>query len=387
MTDSPRQSVALILLFVVMWLLLAAATAMIVVPLKGNLFDFYPRWYGARQMLQGENPYSMDINQRILEQMDYDQFIPYKHNFLYPATITWILLPFWLVPFPVAISLWNGLQLLLLITLPLLVFMALDWHIRLPALALVVVSTIIYRHSMNGYLLGQFITFILGCIVVAWWQIGQNRPWAAALALIGATIRPEGALIAAAVLLDLVLTRRYKIVAIWTGIMGGLFALTVLQIGFWIPDFLDAVRGYRQCCTYLNPTGTIGVAALSKGVVVMTIVWGVWMLWQMRPLPDTMRLAWSLSVVILVYQLVLDQSKNYTLIYMLFPIWLIVWAGRDLWWNLPVMLLMLFSPWLYYYSISRMQGTFLSEELVNPLLVSGLLTYHWMRWKKHNTSE
>jgi hypothetical protein len=343
-----RKNIVLVLIPILLVIMLAVATHEIWVVRKNNVFDFFPRWYGAREMLQGHNPYSVEINKRILDEMGYAVYEPYRHNFLYPATITYILLPFWLIPFPVSISIWSGISLLLFLALPLYVFFVLDWQLKPWLLAVIIFfSAFVFRHAIDTYLIGQFIIFILGCLLLAWLAIHEDRPWLAALALVGATIRPDGVILAGAMLFDLILKRRFNTVIIWTGIMASLGVLSLLQAGYWIPDMMKNVRGYRECCLYAEPSKLIGGETFSSLFIVVVLLWAGWLLWHLRPLPDKTRIPWSLSVVIIAYLLVLPQSKDYTLVYGLLPAWIIIWSSQGRWWSTLLVLAILCSPWIY----------------------------------------
>jgi len=365
-------------LLIVLWALLALVTS--TMWRNPQALDFYPRWHGAREMLHNHNPYTLDINRTILAEMGYTEFIPYKHNFGYPATITWSLLPFWLLPYKLSVSMWGGLQLLLAFALPLAVFRLLEWDIPPRRFVMIMLaSTFLYRHTFSVYLLAQFIIFILACLIAAWWLVVINRRWLAAWALVSAPIRPDGIVLAAALLFDLLLKRRFRLLILWGALMGALFALSVAWIGFWVPDFLDAMRGYRENLVSYYPPDVLGVDLLVPPFLIGVLVWGAWLLWQMRPLPDRLRIPWSLSVAILVYLLTLPQSKDYTLVYALLPAWMVLWAGRDQVWPGRFVLLIFLTTWLYPLMGQIHRPLYRLDQLLTPVLLGILLTYQWRR--------
>ena len=100
-----------------LWLVLSLGSYFLVVAPRGQRLDLFPRWVGARAVLRGETPYSDEITWQIQEGMFGRRLEPGEdqQRFAYLATITWPLLPFWLLPFPWAASLWCGLQPLLLL--------------------------------------------------------------------------------------------------------------------------------------------------------------------------------------------------------------------------------------------------------------------------------
>ncbi len=379
MHNAVRQKVLLGSLVLILWLAFSITAYLWLVPIQTN-FDFYPRWAGANVMLRGENPYALVFDDAYCASHKLPPFV--SEHFLYLATITWILLPLWLLPIKIAVSIWCGLQLLIFMVAPSLMFARLGWRAKPLLLALVVMASAVGNyHSVNVYVLGQFVPFVLACLLLAWWLLLENRSWLAALALLGATIRPEGALLVAVILLDLLLKRRYKVVAIWAGLIGTVFLLTVLQIGFWIPDFFNGVEFYKERGISSYPTRVFG-EGISNFIIAAVVVWGLSLLLQMRSLPDETRLLWSMSVLILVTLMVLPQTHDYTLVYTLLPIWFMLWVGRNTMWNAPLLLCILATSWLVI--AADQPHLFELQQLLNPLALGSLLTYHWYRWKNYS---
>lgn len=366
-------AIALVLL---LWLLLAVFTYSWLVPRQIN-FDFYSNWVGAHEMLRGENPYAHPFTDEYLAAQGYPNLV--HRTFKYPATITWILLPFWIIPAEISVSLWSSLQTLLVMLLPLLVFSLLKWRVRpLTLVVILLASTIGNYHTVNVYAIGQFTIFILACVIVAWWQALENRPWLVALAILGATIRPDGAFIAGAMLLDLLLTRRYKPLIIWTALMGTVVLVTLLQVGFWIPKVVQAAGRYHYVARgSTHPPEALGLSWLAPVIAAGAIMWGLVMFWQMRELPDRTRLPWRLSVAMLAFLVILPQTHDYTLVYAFLPIWFLMWVGRHSVWTIPVLVLVLFASWVVYAigdpTLSKLQ------QLLSPVFLGGLLTYYWQR--------
>lgn len=339
-------------------------------------FDFYPRWVGVHEMFRGQNPYDLLLTPEYLTQNGYPVFV--SQRFLYFATIAWILLPFWLLPMKLAVSLWSALQLILILLLPLRFFTLLGWKVKpLSLVAILLVSTIGNIHSMNMFVLGQFVAFILACLVIAWWQIVDDNPLLAALALVGATIRPEGCVLVAVVLLDQLLHLEFKVVAIWLAVMAVIFGLTVLQIGFWVPDFLAGVFFYEGEGISNYPPNWLGTKVLTWLFVAAILGWGIYMLAQVRQLPDRIRLPWLLSISILVVLLVLPQTHDYTLLYALFPIWFVIWLGQHNRLVLPLCLLLILFSWVVRQVDS--ESLYLAQQFWVPLCLVAALTFYRLR--------
>jgi hypothetical protein len=202
-----------------------------------------------------------------------------------------------------------------------------------------------------------------------------------ALALVGATVRPEGIILVSAFLFDLVLKRHYKTVLIWGTIMGSLFLLSVLQIGFWIPDMLENIPKYRECCLPTDPPDVVGYSSwIGHLIRVGVAAWAGWMLWMLRPLPDLTRIPWSLSVVVIAYLLIFTQTKNYTLAYALLPIWVLLRFTHS--WQRGLVMMFFFLPWLYLILDQPDGAAMPYEQLFTPLMLGGLLTYVWYQQKE-----
>lgn len=377
----------LILFFIAgLWIVLAIVTQLWLVPKKGipQNYDLFPLWHGSRAFLQGEDPYSDAFTRELLQGPDYSGSDLYRmHRFYYPATISLILLPLWLTPISVTIVIWCGLQLLLAMTLPLLVFRLLEWPV--PPLLLAVVSifsAVGWRHSANTYVLGQFTLYTLGCFVIAWWMAVQKRPVFVAIALVGATLRAEGIVLVTLAVFYFLLIRHFRIVGIWTGIMAVTFGLSLIPGGMWIGRFFDGIEKYQVYQPTTLPAAITGIDVLTYLIVMGVLAWGAYMVWEIRSLPERFRIPWMLAVAFLVALIVLRQSKDYTLVYALFPIWLIIWAGREQKWNMALMLLISISPWIYNAAGMNMGHGSPIEQFFTPLLLAGLLTYRWSRWKQ-----
>jgi hypothetical protein len=363
-----------------LWALLSVASYFLLAVPRQNRFDFYHCWVGTRAVLAGENPYTQEIVRRIHEGMFGEWFEgaeEIQQRFAYPAIITWLLLPFWLLPFPVAVSLWCGLQLLLLLVLPLFLLSLLKWRLRPIFLAVVLLfSVFFYRYPITSYVLGQFTVFALTCLVVAWWGVVRGHSTVAVLALLGAVVRPE---VASLPLLVLLLAawqmKRREIVLAWAGLVACLWLLTRVHVGPWVWDFMGGMGDYAGTSFLRWPpmmTGSGWVAAL---VVVGVLVWGVWMWIGIRHLPIEAQVPWGISIAILVALLLLPQTNAYTLVASLVPVWVILWAGRERWWSWLSVLAILVSPWVFFFAGDLLPTGL--EQLLIPVGLGVLLTLHW----------
>ena len=333
-------------------------------------FDFRPPWYGARAILHGTNPY----------------LLPQLGTFFYPATNTYTLLPFWLLPFNTALSLWCGLQLVFFSLLPLLMYRNHSWKPAPRHCALIIILSLAgFPYSLNVYTLGQFTGLGLASLILAWWGISKGNRLVTALSLVLATTRPEGAVIAAAVLAILLAKRQFAVLAIWLVVMTSVFLLSLLQIGWWVPDFLKRAQDYQVLGggTFWPPQ-LLGATVLELAFAAGMILWGGELFRRVWTWPDQdLQLLWGLSVIIVLALLLLPQTNDYTMVYLLLPIWLLLWQGRN---SVTTPVLFLWLPMMSYaakygYQSSGEAQIFLwLNEFTTPLVIAALLTYEWFRF-------
>ena len=374
--QKPWHALALLL---ALWAMSSAGAYLLLVRPRGELFDFYPRWYGARAMLHGINPYSAETTRGIQQSGLALKDWSLSSVFLYPATITYLLLPFWLLPFEISVSLWNGLQLLLVMAAPVLVFLQLGWRPKPLTLAGVTLfSSLIYRHSINVFVLGQFTVFVLAALIIACWGVQSRRDWLAAFALAAASIRPEGMLLVGAFALDLLLRRNFKVIGRFCAVMGVALALSFAQIGFWLPDFAAAVLEHADLGFSSLPLGLLGSDTVMLASIVILLFWALWMVRQMGRLGDQNRLPRGISVAILFVLIALPQTNSYTLVYALLPLWLIMREDEGQGWLSIGAYLLMFSPWLFLLGKERWGLPSTLEQLLLPIMVGGLFTGAWL---------
>jgi len=308
-----------------------------------------------------------------------------QQRFAYSATITWPLLPLWILPFTWAVSLWSGLQLLLLLILPIWVASILGWQLRAPELILLLVfSIILFRYPINSYLIGQFIPFCLGCLVAGWWGIARGHWIAASLALVLAMVRPEVVMVPLIAMLAVVWEKGdRRIIFAWLAAMLGLWLLTLARIGPWVADYIRGILAYQAYSTPIWPPGLLNQSWLAWLLAIVVLAWSVWMWRELRSLGTAERLGWLISVAVLASLILLPQTGNYTLILALLPAWVILWASRHrvAYW-LPV-LAILASPWVFLFA----DGIPITlEHLLIPASLAILLALQWQQRKRITTN-
>lgn len=356
MTQSPPQhwKTALILagLFVAAVALMMIPSYRLLVEPRGNAFDLFWIWAGGQAILAGQNPYGPETT-RIIQQGVFKKIIPphqYQHGFPHPAHIAFIMLPFVVMPFSWSVLVWISLQIPLFMVTLLLGFRALNWNIR-PAMlfSLTLVALLGFRYPVNVYVLGQLIFFVLFCMILAVWLFQQKRPRWAAVALAGATIRPDLSLLA--IVLAFILTRRsaFRYQFIITLLAAGvvLTLIPALLIGpLWPVTWIRAIFSYGN-----NPFATWPPELLPLPVAIVLIL--ALIIWTGRYIilgwrqATPYRRSLMVSAATLLGLVILPQTGSYTLTFALVPAFVLLRYAPTRWLQI-VIAASLLTPWLYF---------------------------------------
>lgn len=368
-----RLLLAILLLFVVVGGT-ALANTFILQNMPWN--DVIPRYEGCRAFLAGESPYTEEVTARI--QTHLLEYTGDEQRFAYPAHLCLVLLPFWVLPYELAASLWFFCLFAFMMTLPLLVF---HYTMNAPLAplqfgALALVTLLGYRYSMMTLVLGQYSGLVLMGLVGATWGLTRGRTVPLWLGLTAMTIRPEGMIIAAILAGGAFLRGQRRAMLIWAGIMAALWLGTHLFIGAWEGQFLAgmvAYAGYNPSAQWLPLlAGRAGAVVIALGVV----VWAVVMLRALWGQPTGAFWMGGSVIVAVTGQILIPQTNPYTLIYLLPGFYYVLQLFRTRRWTwLPLMALMVL-PWWFF-----AQGRALAhlDQLFFPLALAAL-TLAARRW-------
>ena len=380
----PDLSKAILFLFA-LWLLLSIASYQLVVKNRNNRFDFYPRWIGSRSLLQGESPYSHQITRKIQDGM-FDRELSANEDqqkFAYMAIIAFQLLPFWLLPFPLAVSIWMGLQLVLLLCLPIGVWQLIGWKPGLFAFTLLIFfSIVIFRYPINSYLIGQFIPFCLASLVFAWWGISYRRYGLASLGLLLSLVRPEVVFIPVSFMLIMSwnVCRMRVIKNLFIGLFA-LWSLTWALIGSWEIDYLQGLISYSGYSSPVWPPALTNQPVFSVVLILSAAVWASWMTLNVAKYPFKEKMGWLLCISITFSLLTLPQTGNYTLILGLLVVWFIVGLPGQRTFFIFLVSIILSLPWVFHLLPQPMVDL---EHLVIPLSFAFAITLKFQFHKISN---
>jgi len=332
-----------------------------IVPPRGNRFDFYPRWRGGQALWNGISPYSASTTDAIQEGMFGGVLPPNvdQQRMVYPAYVGLILAPLLLLPPSTAIAIWLTIQLIAVLATPILWLQILDWKPPPWVLGLLIVGLVlVFRYPINLYIVGQFTGTILFGFSLAVWLLQRKRDLAAGILLALTAIPPTIAIPLALVLVgSFVLIGRPRALIGFVVTLAILTAITFVQIGWWIPDFLTQLGAYSSYALPIWPPGLLEAPILRFGLILAV---GLTLLAALIRFRQTRALENFAISAILACLLLLPQTGNYYLILLIPPL-LVIFRRGGLIFRLAVALAVI-SPWFL-----RVLPNTSSEALLLPL--------------------
>lgn len=155
-------------------LVVAYAASILIIPLKGLTFDFYPHYVGGQAVWRGENPYDRHITEQIQLGMFGHLLPPYadQQNMAYPAYASILLGPVLSLQVEATISLWLALQFCAILWTPVIWLSILDWRPSLSfTMVLILGLLFVFRYPMDLFVLGQFSGTVLLAYSASLWLL------------------------------------------------------------------------------------------------------------------------------------------------------------------------------------------------------------------------
>jgi glycosyl transferase family 87 len=316
--------------------------------------DLYPRWVGGLAVWRGESPYTQSVKVQSQELISGRPSRPDEnaHGFYYPAYIAVIILPLLTLPVEVAGVVWSAFLWALLLTV------AVWWSWRLVprpvpwVWGLLLISVLFYRPAFLSVIAGQYGLVVLVCGILAWLFITRGWDVLAGIALAFASVKPSLSVIALLVLVFWsVRWRRWKIVSAFGITMIIFLGITLLRIGWWIPDFIRQAMEYSQ--------DNRGVALVWSSEDILTFPGLIWLLSSFALTGFGLRQLWrdsqfpTISVMgtLCLNLLLVPHTLEYDLVVLLA---LFFWFGRV--WHMTrlgllVWLILIWVPWLSWEAV------------------------------------
>lgn len=272
---NPQSLLALLLVNVLLVGGLMAFSASTLVPARGLRFDFYPHWVGGRAVWSGQTPYTPEITRQIQMGMFGEALPPDadQQNLAYPAYTSIVLGPVIALPAPSAIALWMAIGLAGVIWTPIIWMAILNWRPKpLVLFALLLGLTFGFHYPMDMLVLAQFSGTVLLAISLGVWLLAQKRDIAAGVILVLAAVPPTvGGTLALGILAAFALRGRWRALVAFIVTLGALVLISILRIGWWIPDWLRVVSEYAA---YAPPAWPPNFLPLPLRVIFVALIIG-----------------------------------------------------------------------------------------------------------------
>ncbi|MEO8610485.1 MAG: glycosyltransferase family 87 protein [Chloroflexota bacterium] len=377
---------------------LAAFNASTLVPARGLRFDFYPHWVGGRAVWSGQTPYTHEITRQIQMGMFGEELPPDadQQNLAYPAYTSIIMGPVIAFPAPTAIALWMAIGLASVIWTPIVWMAILNWRpAPLVLFALLLGLTFGFHYPIDMLVLAQFSGTVLLATSLGVWLLTLKRDIAAGIIFVLATVPPTvGGTLALGILAAFALRGRWRGLAAFIVTLGLIVLVSILRIGWWIPDWLRVVREYAA---YAPPAWPPNFLPLPLRVLFVAAIIGfaLWTLFRFLRPSNTLPVASapqssvlisrpSIDLVIaaiLTALLLIPQTGYYYLVLLIPVIVACLERARGLprperRWVWLSCILAIASPWLYF-SLPNFNPD--TQSLILPLHVG--LTWMAINWR------
>ncbi len=185
---------------------------------------------------------------------------------IYPPPLAWLVVPFTLLPMPLAFACWTALLFGLVLLTCRLVALG---HTRLDRWTAVVAVLAVYP-VLFALLLGQVLIVELAAVAGAWWLITRGREIPAGLLLTALVFKPQMAILLPVVLLVI---GRWRAVAVWFAGSALIALIAVLTTGLsglhqYTLRLADAAAAAPQ---FLVPTQFTLAGLLGRGVLTIVV--------------------------------------------------------------------------------------------------------------------
>jgi glycosyl transferase family 87 len=150
---------------------------------------------------------------------------------IYPPPLAWLVVPFTLLPMPLAFACWAALLFgLVLLTCRLVALEPTRLARWMPVVAVLAVFPVLY-----ALILGQVLILELAALAAAWWLVSKGREIPAGILLTVLVFKPQVAILVPVVLLVI---GRWRTVAVWLAGSALIAAVALLTTG------IDGLRDY-----------------------------------------------------------------------------------------------------------------------------------------------
>jgi len=352
--------------------------------------DFYPRWRGSRAfILEGRDPYSDEVTSEIqrgmygrLAREDEDQV-----TFAYPLYVTLLILPFSLLPYPVAQAFWISTLILALLAALVLILRTLGWVPLPPQLVGLALWSVLFYPSARSLVLGQLTIIVLALLALSLWAMRSGRPFLAGCSLALSTVKPQMVFLVVPLLLLLAARRRHRSTLVgFALVLAILLGLTSAILPTWIPSFVRNLASYHSYTSIyrggMSPVGYVvsillpaplsnmGTIAVSLG-----LCGGLAYAW-LGTFTNRLEATTALSFTLITTLLLPGETGTTNQVLLLLPMtaYICCWNRRR-WLITLVFLTLLVGPWLLF--LLTVKGNLEHPVMVIPLPLAAMVMLLW----------
>src|SRR5271165_987185 len=227
--------------------------------LKAQMWDIYPRWVGARELLlRGRNPYGPEVSREIQTAyyghaitQDYQpgHKIVDEWRFAYPVYVVFLMAPLIHVDFS-EVQRWAPpvLGLFAAVCVPLCLDI-LHWRLTRTAAASITLLTVSSPQIVQGMRHQQLAVVVGLLLITGAWCVCRNHLASAGAILAWSTIKPQMALFPLCFFLVWVMgnwRERWRLLAGFVAALGMLIGAGDLILPGWIGYFVEGMNAYRK---------------------------------------------------------------------------------------------------------------------------------------------
>ena len=376
-------------LAIVTYLLLAYAVYLLLTSRIPSGNDFYPRWMGTRALLmEGRDPYSAEVTLEIQRGV-YGR--PAEENedqvaFAYPLYVSFLVLAFALLPYPLAQAFWSSALILITLGTLIVILRTLDWRPSPMGLIGLALWTVLFYPTARSVIVGQISIVVLAFIALALWALKRGHWVLAGCLLALSTVKPQLVFLIVPFLLLMTIRRRdYRCVVAFLCVMALLLAITSTVLPGWIRPFISGLTSYHSYTSiYRGGTSPIGymvnalLPASLSGVVTLAVSLGLlaWLTYACyAAFTGRLRPSTTFSLAVVATLLLPGETGTTNQVLLLLPILYFLAEpriARSV--RTALACFLLAAPWaLFLLTFAQRNGEHAVVSVPLPLIVLGLL--------------
>jgi len=318
--------------------------------------DFFIPWRAIRALLlEGLDPYSVEVTHKIQLALEGRIFGPDEHQFAfaYPLYVAWLMAPLVALPYPVAEALWLATLQVASLGAVLLALRVYRPRSNLLLLAGLSLWSLFVYPTARALILGQLSVIVFFLLVVAIWAIHARQDALCGAALALATLKPQMVFLVIPLLLAWAWhLKRWRVLTGFAATLAVLLVSSLILMPTWPLAFARSLTEYVRYTDVGSPV-EIGVTLLWPGaqaiaglLSVVLIAYLGFVAWR-EARAGWPRWDWLVGLALAITSLVAVRTATTNQVVLLVP--LFYWLRQtSRTWSIVVLLSLLVVPWLLF---------------------------------------